>query len=123
MNVPTMVQFLKDCGVAESESDYEYHGKALLDIVLYAAASKTVAGGAASGNQRPPVGRLESIVVNQERDYQGRGEAYPFSDHVGTMATRFDPVVPILVVGAPVMLTIWLAGLWWLRRGRRGTQI
>ena len=116
MNLPNMVQFLQDCGVAGSDSDQEYYGKALLDIVLYAAASKNIIGRASPGNQRPPVGRLESIVVNQKQDYQRRGEAYPFPEHVGTVVTSFNPVVPILHVGAPLMLTIWLAGLWWLRR-------
>jgi len=119
MDLPNMVQFLKDCGVAESESDHEYHGKALLNIVRDAAANKNMVGGASPKNQRPPVGRLETIVLNQEQDYERRGEAYPFSDHVGTMITKFEPVIPILWVGLPVMLTIWLAGLWWLRRLRR----
>ncbi len=122
LDLQTMVLFLNSCGVDWSDADINSVAKPLLDIILLSF-SKEHVGTATWGNQRPPVGRLETIVAGQERDYQQRMIEYPFSEHIGTSIVKTGPAVSILWVGLPVMLTLWAIGMLWLRRRRRADRL
>ena len=113
-----MVLFLNSCGVDWTDADVNSVAKPILEIILLSF-SKEHVGISTLGNQRPPVGRLETIVVAQERDYQQRMVEYPFSEHIGTSIVKTGPAVSILWVSVPVTLTLWAIGMLWLRRWRR----
>jgi protein kinase-like protein len=121
LDLRTMVLFLNSCGVDWTDADVNSVAKPLLEIILLSF-SKEHVGISTLGNQRPPVGRLETIVVAQERDYQQRMVEYPFSEHIGTSIVKSGPAVSILWVSVPVTLTLWAIGMLWLRRRRRAER-
>jgi tRNA A-37 threonylcarbamoyl transferase component Bud32 len=70
---------------------------------------------------RKAVGRLDRIVWDMwhaRRNDKPPFSSFPWWDHVGSETTSFEPIVPITWVGLPVMVTVWVGGLWLLKRKR-----
>ncbi len=66
--------------------------------------------------RRPSVCRLDQAVGVQMVD---PSKPHPFRAWSASENVKWDPKVPILYVGVPVMLIIWIGGLWLISRWRR----
>jgi len=130
-NVEDALDWLRDCRsanlpktdqvTARDDATLRLQAKAWVEVILHAAGD--------SGNiifwkgPRQPVGHLAYIVGQDAHSANsfGRGD-FPWEDYLGTEDLRFGPVIPIIYVGIPVMVLVWLVGVVLIRRcGRKQT--
>jgi predicted Ser/Thr protein kinase len=111
LNKETVAQFIEGC-TGDSKEVVLDQAKLVFEVVTRSSSEDTIRGTTLAG-ERPPVGRLESIVSNQRL----LGDV-TFSEHVGTTLLERRRSMP-LEIGVPIMFGVWLVGLIAMRRRRR----
>jgi hypothetical protein len=116
-----LVQWMRECG-AQSTDDkiLQIQTKTWWNVLLKAEASTDFVAFGWRGD-REPVGYLEWISANEETLCKDPND-YPYGERLGTWNNRYAPAVAILYVGVPVMLAVWLLGLFLLTRSAQPTR-
>ncbi len=89
--------------------------------VLRRATSEQISGFLRPEQSHPPVVRLDSAVSVQMGTIP-MDRPLPFRDWNAAVTTKWAPTLPILYVGVPLMLTVWVVGLWLLLHKKQVRQ-